>query len=36
LNTTQAVEKIKAEVEQTAEIKYLLDFISKSERGLIK
>ena len=36
LNTTQAVEKIKAEVEQTAEIQNLLDFISKAERGLVK
>ncbi len=36
LNTSQAVEKIKAELEQTDEIKDLLDFIEKSERGLIK
>lgn len=36
LNTSQAVEKIQAELEQTEEIKYLLDFISKSERGLVK
>jgi UDP-N-acetylglucosamine acyltransferase len=36
LNTSQAVEKIKSELEQTDEIKNLLDFIEKSERGLIK
>ncbi|MBD3216958.1 MAG: acyl-ACP--UDP-N-acetylglucosamine O-acyltransferase [candidate division Zixibacteria bacterium] len=36
LNTSQAVEKIKAELEQTDEIKNLLDFIENSERGLIK
>lgn len=36
LNTSQAVEKIKAEVEQTEEIQNLLDFISNSERGLVK
>ena len=36
LNTTQAVEKIKAEIEQTAEIQNLLDFITNSERGLVK
>jgi len=36
LNTSQAVEKIKAEIEQTEEIKHLLDFISNSDRGLVK
>ena len=36
LNTSQAVAKITAEVEQTDEIKELLNFISASERGLIK
>jgi acyl-[acyl carrier protein]--UDP-N-acetylglucosamine O-acyltransferase len=36
LNNSQAVEKIKSELEQTDEIKNLLDFIEKSERGLIK
>lgn len=36
LNTTQAVEQIKAEVEPIAEVAEILDFISKSKRGLCK
>jgi UDP-N-acetylglucosamine acyltransferase len=36
LNTTQAVQKIAAEVAPTAEVEELLEFISTSERGFIK
>jgi UDP-N-acetylglucosamine acyltransferase len=36
LNTTQAVEKIRAEVASCAEIEELLEFIASSERGVIK
>jgi len=36
LNTTQAVEKIKTEVEPIPEVKYILDFITNSTRGIIK
>ena len=36
LNTTQAVERIAAEVEMSDEVKELLDFIRVSERGVIK
>lgn len=35
-NTTQAIEKIKSEIEPLPEIKHLLEFIEKSERGIIK
>ncbi|MDH4223297.1 MAG: acyl-ACP--UDP-N-acetylglucosamine O-acyltransferase [candidate division Zixibacteria bacterium] len=35
-NTTQALEKIKSEIEPIPEISHLLDFIEKSERGIIK
>jgi UDP-N-acetylglucosamine acyltransferase len=35
-NTTQAVEKIKSEIEPLPEIIHLLEFIEKSERGIIK
>ncbi|MDP8239301.1 MAG: acyl-ACP--UDP-N-acetylglucosamine O-acyltransferase [Candidatus Hatepunaea meridiana] len=35
LNLTQAVDAIKSELEQTEEIKEILDFIDKSDRGLI-
>jgi len=35
-NTSQAVEKIKSEIELIPEIKHLLEFIQKSERGIIK
>lgn len=36
LNTAQAVEKIKSEVELTPEVQTVLDFIAKSDRGIIK
>ena len=36
LNTTQAVERIRAELEQTVEVRHLVDFITASERGFIK
>lgn len=36
LNTSQAIERIRAEVPATAEIEELLSFISSSERGFIK
>ena len=34
-NVSQAVEKIKNEVEITPEVKDILNFIKKSERGII-
>jgi UDP-N-acetylglucosamine acyltransferase len=36
LNTSQAIEKISTEMEPTAEIKAVLEFIQKSERGVIR
>ncbi|MFH1701007.1 MAG: acyl-ACP--UDP-N-acetylglucosamine O-acyltransferase [Candidatus Zixiibacteriota bacterium] len=36
LNTTQAVEKIKAEIELTDEVNEILNFIKASTRGLVK
>jgi UDP-N-acetylglucosamine acyltransferase len=36
LNTTQAVERIRAEVAQTAEVEELLAFVAASERGVVK
>ncbi len=36
LNTTQAVERIKSELEITPEIQMILDFIAQSTRGLVK
>ncbi|MEO6965401.1 MAG: acyl-ACP--UDP-N-acetylglucosamine O-acyltransferase [Acidobacteriaceae bacterium] len=36
LNTTQAVQKLKAEETITDEVRYLIDFIESSERGVIK
>ena len=36
LNTTQAIEKIKTEIEPIPEVRYILDFITNSERGIIK
>jgi UDP-N-acetylglucosamine acyltransferase len=36
LNTTQAVEKIKAEIEDCAEVDLLVDFIETSRRGVVK
>jgi UDP-N-acetylglucosamine acyltransferase len=36
LNTTQAIERIEAEVPACPEIQELIDFIRASERGVIK
>ena len=36
LNTTQAIERIRAEVPATAEVDELIEFIAASERGVIK
>lgn len=36
LNTTQAVEKIEAEIKDCAEVSYLVDFIKSSSRGVVK
>jgi UDP-N-acetylglucosamine acyltransferase len=36
LNTTQAIERIRAEVPSCAEVDELIDFIGASERGIIK
>jgi UDP-N-acetylglucosamine acyltransferase len=36
LNTTQAVERIRAEVAATPEVEELLQFIASSERGVVK
>jgi UDP-N-acetylglucosamine acyltransferase len=36
LNTSQAIERIRAEVEPSPEIDELIEFISASERGVIK
>ena len=36
LNTTQALEKLKAEETATDEVRYLIDFIESSSRGVIK
>ncbi len=36
LNTTQAMERIRAEVPACAEVEELLEFIRSSERGVIK
>jgi len=36
LNTSQAIEKISTEMEPTAEIRAVLEFIQKSERGVIR
>lgn len=36
LNTSQAVERIKSEIEPIAEIRVILDFIERSNRGLVK
>ena len=35
MNTTQALEKLKAE-EQTEDVRYLVEFIEQSERGILK
>jgi UDP-N-acetylglucosamine acyltransferase len=36
LNTTQALERIEREVEQTEDVKLLVEFIRSSERGVLK
>jgi len=36
LNTTQAAEQIKSEIEQTLEVKEVLGFINRSNRGIVK
>ena len=36
LNTTQAVERIKAEISGCAEVDYLVEFIETSKRGVVK
>jgi len=36
LNTSQALEKIRAELEMIPEVEKILDFITSSERGIIK
>ena len=36
LNTSQAVERIKSEIELTPEVQEVLDFIGKSTRGIVK
>jgi UDP-N-acetylglucosamine acyltransferase len=36
LNTSQAIERIRAEVPESAEIEELLEFIAASQRGVIK
>ena len=36
LNTDQALEKIRAEVETDETVEVLLDFIQSSERGIVK
>jgi UDP-N-acetylglucosamine acyltransferase len=36
LNTSQAVERIRAEVPASAEVEQLLEFIRASERGFVK
>lgn len=36
LNTTQAVEKIKEEIKDCAEVDYLVEFIESSKRGVVK
>jgi UDP-N-acetylglucosamine acyltransferase len=36
LNTTQALERIEREVEQTEDVKLLVEFIRASERGIVK
>ena len=36
LNTSQAIEKIETEIEMSEEIRYLVNFIKKSDRGIVK
>ena len=35
LNTTEALQKIETEMEQTKEIQYIVNFIKESARGII-
>jgi UDP-N-acetylglucosamine acyltransferase len=36
MNTTQALEKLRAEACGSAEVQYLIDFVASSERGVLK
>ena len=36
LNTTQALERLKADLERTAEIRHIIEFVESSERGITK
>jgi UDP-N-acetylglucosamine acyltransferase len=36
LNTTQAVERIKSDIEPIKEVQMVLDFLERSERGIVK
>jgi UDP-N-acetylglucosamine acyltransferase len=36
LNTSQAIERIRAELEPTEDLQYILDFVATSKRGIIK
>ena len=36
LNTSQAIERIRADVPATTEVEYLLEFIAQSKRGFVK
>jgi acyl-[acyl carrier protein]--UDP-N-acetylglucosamine O-acyltransferase len=36
LNTSQAVERIKSEMEIIPEVKVILDFLERSDRGIVK
>jgi UDP-N-acetylglucosamine acyltransferase len=36
LNTSQAVERIKGELDMIPEVRTILDFIERSDRGLVK
>ena len=36
LNTTQSIEKIDGEIEMSDELRYLINFINDSDRGIVK
>jgi len=36
LNTTQAIKKIEEEIEMSDEIRYLINFVNQSDRGIIR
>jgi UDP-N-acetylglucosamine acyltransferase len=36
LNTTQAIEKLEAELGQVAEVRDVIDFLKRTERGILK